>query len=55
MNICVLFLDNEKRSLRDAGREKSEQLEREWRGEPFCRAAEATESCVNVINEITAG
>lgn len=29
MNICVLFLDNEKRSLRDAGREKSKQLERE--------------------------
>lgn len=29
MNICVLLLDNEKRSLRDAGREKSKQLERE--------------------------
>lgn len=29
MNICVLFLDNEKRSLRDTGREKSKQLERE--------------------------
>lgn len=29
MSICVLLLDNEKRFLRDTGREKSKQLERE--------------------------
>ena len=55
MSICLLLLDNEKRFLRDTGGEKSMQLEgREWRG----RAREgekATESCLNVINEITAG
>lgn len=28
MSVCVLLLDNEKRSLRDTGREKSKQLER---------------------------
>lgn len=57
MNICVLFLDNEKRSLRDTGREKSKQLERER--ERMARgaqqAAKATRSCLDVINEITAG
>lgn len=29
MSICVLLLDNEKRFLRDTGREKSKQLEKE--------------------------
>lgn len=42
-------------SLRDAGREESKQLERERTARGAGRAAEATESCVNVINEITAG
>lgn len=55
MNICVLFLDNEKRSLRDTGREKSKQLERERERESKQQAAKATRSCLDVINEITAG
>lgn len=29
VSICVLLLDNEKRFLRDTGRKKSKQLERE--------------------------
>lgn len=29
MSICLLFLDNEKRFLRDTGSEKSKQLEEE--------------------------
>lgn len=56
MNICVLFLDNEKRSLRDTGREKSKQLEREReKARGAQQAAKATRSCLDVINEITAG
>lgn len=56
MSICVLRLDNEKRFLRDSGREKSKQLEKEnGEGGEKGEGEQATESCLNVINEITAG
>lgn len=55
VSICVLLLDNEKRFLRDTGGEKSKQLEKEnGEGGPM-DGEKATESCLNVINEITAG
>lgn len=54
MSICLLLLDNEKHFLRDTDREKSKQLE-EVKGAGDAQKQTATESCLNVINEITVG
>lgn len=52
MSISLLLLDNEKRFLGDTGREKSKQLVEE---KGVGDGSEAGESCLNAINEITAG
>lgn len=54
MSICLLLLDNEKHFLRNTGREKSRQLE-EVKGEGDTWKERKQQSCLNVINEITAG
>lgn len=55
MSICLLLFDNEKRFLGDTGKEKSKQLEEENGEGERQKERKATESCLNVINEITAG